>query len=144
MGDCLRANRLVGWRMAERAPKMRVFSIQCPVFSIQRRANRAKRLESSELWLHLTRLFQSQRDCVLQPRVARNELPWESPRKGEFNPERVVALRPQTAGRSPSPRGEGWGEVERDVQQHRKVIRARHAQARVSRRFFYPRQAPHL
>src|SRR5438309_2337138 len=35
--------------------------------------------------------FQSQRDCVLQPRVARNELPWEIvPRC--TNPERVAAL----------------------------------------------------
>ena len=34
--------------------------------------------------------FQSQRDCVLQPRVARNELPWESV-PGCANPERVAA-----------------------------------------------------
>src|SRR2546428_267974 len=35
--------------------------------------------------------FQSQRDCVLQPRVARNELPWEIvPRC--TNPERVAGL----------------------------------------------------
>src|SRR5258708_36982884 len=34
--------------------------------------------------------FQSRRDCVLQPRVARNELPWEIvPRYA--NPERVAA-----------------------------------------------------
>ena len=35
--------------------------------------------------MHLTRIFQSRRDCVLQPRVARNELPWESPREREFS-----------------------------------------------------------
>src|SRR6266478_1109912 len=33
---------------------------------------------------------QSRRDCALQPRVARNELPWVQSRRG-LNPERVVA-----------------------------------------------------
>ena len=35
-------------------------------------------------------LLQSQRDCVLQPRVARHELPWVQERSG-FNPNGVVA-----------------------------------------------------
>ena len=35
-------------------------------------------------------LVQSQRDCVLQPRVARNELPWVSSRT-VFNPNGVVS-----------------------------------------------------
>ena len=36
---------------------------------------------------------QSQRDCVLQPRVARHELPWDTIARFP-NPERVVALPP--------------------------------------------------
>ena len=39
--------------------------------------------------------LQSQRDCVLQPRVARNELPWVAARQ-VFNPNGVVS------------RGHGW------------------------------------
>ena len=39
---------------------------------------------------HRRRLLQSQRDCVLQPRVARHELPWESG-PSVHNPERVAA-----------------------------------------------------
>ena len=35
--------------------------------------------------------LQSQRDCVFQPRVARDELPWDTPRNSISNPERVVA-----------------------------------------------------
>src|SRR5437870_4760491 len=34
--------------------------------------------------------FQSQRDCVCQPRVARNELPWVGPIRS-INPEGVEA-----------------------------------------------------
>jgi len=34
--------------------------------------------------------FQSQRDCVLQPRVARNELPWAGGPLN-LNPERVLS-----------------------------------------------------
>jgi len=36
-------------------------------------------------------LRQSQRDCALQPRVARNELPWAT--VPEFNPERVASTK---------------------------------------------------
>src|SRR2546423_6554950 len=46
-----------------------------------------KAAEGTAPYTHL----QSRRDCVLQPRVARNELPWERPRENIFNPERVVA-----------------------------------------------------
>src|SRR5580765_5081650 len=51
--------------------------------------------------------FQSQRDCVLQPRVARNELPWV---RGplNLNPERVPS---KTLNRY-FPEGEGRGEGE--------------------------------
>ena len=37
-------------------------------------------------------LLQSQRDCVLQPRVARHELPWEN-EPGIHNPNGVAAQR---------------------------------------------------
>jgi hypothetical protein len=40
--------------------------------------------------------LQSQRDCVLQPRVARHELPWVMP-VGSFNPNGVVASLAQPA-----------------------------------------------
>src|SRR5438552_3109469 len=53
--------------------------------------------------LLLTRFFKTRRDCVLQPRVARNELPW-GPREEVFNPERVVAGRSQSI-RSRKPEG---------------------------------------
>src|SRR5438045_9161501 len=39
-------------------------------------------------WGYPFSVRQSQRDCVLQPRVARNELPWVGGRK-PLNPERV-------------------------------------------------------
>src|SRR5262245_29375004 len=55
-------------------------------------ARRSRRLEAltewyaenSSRWCSAER--QSQRDCILQPRVARNELPWESVRK-RFQPQ---------------------------------------------------------
>ena len=47
--------------------------------------------------------LQSQRDCVLQPRVARNELPWVT--GGElFNPNGVAALRSSAVKHCPAER----------------------------------------
>ena len=40
----------------------------------------------------LVHSMQSQRDCALQPRFARNELPWEN-EFDEYNPERVAITR---------------------------------------------------
>src|SRR5438105_4449371 len=54
------------------------------------------------LRLHITTHFQSQRDCVLQPRVARNELPWDQRRQNQFQPRmRLCPLessRPHASG----------------------------------------------
>ena len=45
----------------------------------------------SKMNLHTFEQFQSQRDCVCQRRVARNELPWVGPVRS-INPEGVEAL----------------------------------------------------
>src|SRR4051794_1587780 len=45
--------------------------------------------------LSFRRISQSQRDCILQPRVARNELPWVN-RHQAVNPERVPPASPHT------------------------------------------------
>ena len=77
--------------MAERVEAVKVFSIQYSVFSVQQRSTCAVRLQRALFRLRLICIIQSRRDCVLQPRVARNELPWEGPCGREFNPERVAA-----------------------------------------------------
>ena len=51
--------------------------------------------------MSLDAFLQSQRDCVLQPRVARNELPWVAVRR-VFNPNEVA---PQVRVRATTPLG---------------------------------------
>jgi hypothetical protein len=48
---------------------------------------RERQRVTDTVWSSAFRRFgQSQRDCVLQPRVARNELPWENENKSEPTP----------------------------------------------------------
>ena len=60
-------------------------------------ASRILQLEGSRAAESEARRFpQSQRDCVAQPRVARNELPWVTAGR-IFNPNRVVSRLPHRA-----------------------------------------------
>src|SRR5205807_2648564 len=58
--------------------------------SPERNENDGVRRQSAAPYTHL----QSRRDCVLQPRVARNELPWDQRRQNQFQPRmRLCRLR---------------------------------------------------
>src|SRR5436190_5695194 len=59
--------------------------------------------ETSLRWLRIKRIEQSQRDCDLQPKVARHELPWVTI-GNEFQPQRGCGKPFSDEGRQINPK----------------------------------------